>query len=72
MSLVHVKFFDVKVERLEHAYASHAEDDLLFDPVRAVSAVEIIGQAPVLGRVLRKVGIQEEDGDLSARRLITM
>ena len=65
--LVHMVFLDMELKGVEHPYAAHAEDDLLLDPVVQVAAVEVIGDAPVRGSILRKVRIQEEDGNFAAR-----
>ena len=68
MPLVQMILLDVEFEGLEHANASHAEDHLLLDAVDAVAAVELVGDAPVLCRVLLEVGVQEENRHFAARR----
>ena len=72
MSLVHVIFLDMEFERLEHAHAAHAEHDLLLDPVGAVAAVEIIGDAPVLGLFSGRSVSRKRIGTLPPVGLMTM
>ena len=51
---------DLEAERAQQPDATHTEHDLLFQSVSLVTAVELIGQALVLGRVLVEIGVQEQ------------
>ncbi len=60
---VHVEALQgVVAERSQHAHAADPEQHLLAEPIAVVAAVEMVGQRPVLGRILGKVGVEEIDG----------
>src|SRR5881397_1349013 len=62
MTLVHVKPPDVAVaESTQHAHPANAEDHFLTKTVARIAAVEMVGQATILGGVLRQVGVEEQD-----------
>ncbi len=59
MALVRVEHLHVEAERLEHAHAAHAEEDLLLQPVLDVAAVEAVGDLAHVGFVVVDVGVEE-------------
>ncbi len=60
MPLVHVILLDGEAEGVEDAGAADAEDDLLFEPVGEVAAVEIIGDVAVGFDVAGDIGVEKE------------
>src|SRR5215831_14230331 len=54
----------IEPECSQNANAADAKDDLLFQPVRHVTAVEVVRQCAVLLAILIELGIKEQDGDL--------
>ena len=59
VALVGVEHLGVDADRLEGPHAADAEQDLLAEPVLGVAAVEPVGDAAHLVRVLLDVGVEE-------------
>src|SRR3546814_10807376 len=53
MPLVHVKGIDLEAEGAEQPDAADAEHDFLLQPIGKIAAVEMVGDAPVVGKVGR-------------------
>ena len=69
MTLVHVMGMNVEAERPQDADPADAENDLLFQPISVVAAIEIMGQGAVVGAVLLEIGVEKQDRDaVSVRR----
>src|SRR6266508_349103 len=59
MTLVHMEPPDVAVaQRTQHAHPADAEDHFLTKTVARIAAVEMVGQATILGGVLRQVRVE--------------
>src|SRR5215470_12607089 len=54
----------IEAERSQNANAADAKNDLLFQPVRHVAAIEVMRQRAVLLAILIELGIKEQDRDL--------
>jgi hypothetical protein len=61
MAFVQVIGLNIESQRAQDAHAADPEDDLLLQPIGIVPAVEHVGQAAVLGAVLREVGVEQQD-----------
>src|SRR5262245_53119775 len=67
MTFIHVIPTNVFVtERSEHPHAAHSEDRLLAKAITGVSAVKRVSQRAVKLIVFRKIGIQQNDRNLTA------
>ena len=60
---VEVESVDGDVQRVQRAYAAHAEQVLLSDAHQVVAAVQAVTELGVLGRVLVVTGVEEVHGD---------
>ena len=60
VALVHVEHVGLEAEGGERLHAADAEQDLLAQPVLAVAAVEAVGDGALGGRVVRHVGVEQE------------
>src|SRR3546814_15907770 len=68
MPLVHVKGIDLEAEGAEQPDAADAEHDFLLQPIGKIAAVEMVGDAPVVGMVFRQVGVEQNDRHRSEER----
>ena len=68
MSLVQMIVADLKANGPQHSLATDANDNLLFDPVYLVSAVEPIGYGSVPQIVFSDIRVEKDDRDMSAQR----
>ncbi len=69
VALVRVEHLRVDAQRAERPHAADAEEDLLAQAVLGVAAVEAVGDAAQLGRVLVDVGVEEVQRDPTDLRL---
>ena len=63
VSFVEVESVDGDAQRVQRAYAAHAEQVLLSDAHQVVAAVQAVTKAGVFGRVLIVAGVEEVHGD---------
>ncbi len=61
VALVHVVHIHSLPQRLGHAHPAHAQHNLLLQPVVAVAAIQVIGQAAIPARVFLQVRVQQVD-----------
>ena len=60
MALVHMVLPYLKAQGLEHPYPAHPQHHLLFKPIGAVTAVEVMGDGAILFGVFGQLGIQQD------------
>jgi len=61
VAFIHVKHGGLDSHGIQGLHPANAQHDLLADPHVMVPAVQLVGDIPVIGRVGRKIRIQEEE-----------
>src|SRR4030042_5327767 len=63
MTFIHVVFFNLKTNLVEHSYTGDSQDYLLLQPVCQVSAIKVRGNLPIFRNISFHISIKEEDRD---------